>query len=213
MNKLAKQGFVKSYEHNLQRLVPNAITKFIFLDHKSILDRYNAIIRGFLNYYAPADNYFRFASIVGYILRHSCAKTLARKFNLRTRAAAFRKFGKNLEFTTIRKGVQISHKLAIPDSFKNTRKFNLATGKIEDPLRVMTFQINAQARLEEVCAVCGSTDRIEMHHVRHIRKMADEISGFTKLMAKLNRKQIPVCIPCHKKIHSGGYSGLSLNDL
>lgn len=35
-------------------------------------------------------------AIVGFIIRHSCAKTLARKFNLRTRAGAFKKFGKNL---------------------------------------------------------------------------------------------------------------------
>lgn len=32
-------------------------------------------------------------------------------------------------------------------------------------------------------------------------------------MSKLNRKQIPVCLDCHNKIHKGLYNGLSLKDL
>ncbi len=99
MNELEKQGFIKRYEQDPYRKIPNAITKFIFLDHKAIIERYNAIIRGYLNYYSPADNYFKFGSVIGHILRHSCAKTLARKFNLRTRAGAFKEFGKNLKVT------------------------------------------------------------------------------------------------------------------
>jgi len=48
-----------------------------------------------------------------------------------------------------------------------------------------------------------------MHHVKHIRK--GEVKGFTQIMKQLNRKQIPVCRPCHMKIHSGKYDGIALN--
>lgn len=52
-----------------------------------------------------------------------------------------------------------------------------------------------------------------MHHVKHIRKSNTKLKGFHELMSKLNRKQIPVCLDCHNKIHKGLYNGLSLKDL
>lgn len=213
LTKLEKQGFIKRYEQDPRRLVPNAITKFIFLDHKSIIERYNAVIRGYLNYYSPADNYHKLGSIIGYILRHSCAKTLARKFNLKNRAGAFKKFGKNLAITLEKKGIPKTYKLDIPESFKNIREFKTSNGDYKDPLMVLNYQIHSQSKLDETCAVCGSDNRVEMHHVKHIRKATEKATGFTKLMSKLNRKQLPVCIPCHKEIHSGNYNGLSLNEL
>ena len=213
MDKLIKQGFVKSYGGRPKRWVPNAIAKFIFLDHKSILLRYNAVIRGLLNYYSPANNFYKFGSIVGYVLRHSCAKTIARKYNLGTRAKAFQKFGKNLRITAEKKGVERTYELYIPESFKNIKEFKLSKGFIGDPLMTLNYQIYSQTALDDVCAVCGSSKGVEMHHVKHIRKMSEKVTGFTKIMAKLNRKQLPVCIPCHKEIHRGNYDGMSLNEL
>ena len=52
-----------------------------------------------------------------------------------------------------------------------------------------------------------------MHHVKHLRKEGIKPIGFTALMSKLNRKQIPVCKSCHLKIHKGIYNELSLKDL
>lgn len=52
-----------------------------------------------------------------------------------------------------------------------------------------------------------------MHHVKHIRKGGEKTTGFQSLMAKLNRKQIPVCITCHQNIHAGKYDGHSLKEL
>ncbi|WP_373690693.1 hypothetical protein [Endozoicomonas sp. ISHI1] len=52
-----------------------------------------------------------------------------------------------------------------------------------------------------------------MHHVRHIRKMGQEAKGFSKVMAQINRKQIPVCRDCHMKVHDGKYDGMKLSEL
>lgn len=60
---------------------------------------------------------------------------------------------------------------------------------------------------------CGTEEDVVMHHVRHIRKMGEKAQGFVRLLATLNRKQIPVCVPCHGKIHRGEYDGLRLSDL
>lgn len=210
---LEKQGFIKRYRDDPSRAIPNAITKFIFLDHKAIILRYNAIINGYLNYFSPADNFFKLNSIMTFILRHSCAKTLARKFRLRTRAGAFKKFGKNLG-VAIKKGETTkTYKLAIPEHFRNSRKFKATNRILKDPLAVLNYKLQSQSVLDEICAVCGSKERVEMHHVRHLRKDGVTATGFTGLMSALNRKQLPICVPCHKQIHKGGYNGLSLNEL
>lgn len=52
-----------------------------------------------------------------------------------------------------------------------------------------------------------------MHLVKHIKKFNTKLKGFHELMFKLNRKQIPVCLDCHNKIHHGKYDGLALKDL
>ena len=58
------------------------------------------------------------------------------------------------------------------------------------------------------------TEQVEMHHVRHIRKMGDrKPTGFRAVMRALNRKQIPACATCHRKIHNGEYDGIRLTDL
>lgn len=213
VSNLEKQGFIKRYNNNPARAIPNAISKFIFLDHKSILLRYNAIINGYLNYYRPVDNYFKLNSIITYLLRHSCAKTIARKFGLRTRAGAFKKFGKNLEVVIEKGKTKKSYKLAIPEHFRNNRIFKATNKIIKDPLATLNYRLQSQSSLDETCAVCGSKERVEMHHVKHIRKDPTSQTGFTSLMSALNRKQLPVCAPCHVQIHKGGYNGLSLNDL
>lgn len=63
---------------------------------------------------------------------------------------------------------------------------------------------------EAECYVCGAKELIEMHHVKHIRKEGIKTTGFTQLMSRLNRKQVPVCRQCHIKIHRGQYNGITL---
>lgn len=81
------------------------------------------------------------------------------------------------------------------------------------PFSVLNWQLRSQVNFWDHCRVCGAKENIEMHHVKHIRKAGESIVGFTKIMSKLNRKQIPVCQRCHDKIHRGEYDGMSLKDL
>jgi hypothetical protein len=67
-----------------------------------------------------------------------------------------------------------------------------------------------KTRLLDSCAICGSIEKVEMHHVRHIRKRGQTLRGFTLYLAALNRKQLPVCHQCHRDIHNGKYDGASL---
>ena len=211
LDKLRDKGFLKPNTGN--KLIMSAITKWIFLDHKMILLRYNAVIKGFLNYYSFVDNLYIFHKIVGYILRHSCAKTLARKFNLGSRAGAFKKFGKNLSIEIKEKTKIRKIGLSIPTSFKKSRQFTVKTGIYADPFLAMNYRLETVSSLGENCAICGETNNIEMHHVKHLRKDNIKSSGFLNIMSKLNRKQLPLCVTCHRKVHAGLYNGISLNDL
>jgi retron-type reverse transcriptase len=91
------KGFIKiKIINNIKYYIPFAISKWIFLNHKSILLKYNAISEKLFKSYYFVDNITQFWNISYSFLRHSCAKTLGRKFNLHSRAAVFKKFGKNL---------------------------------------------------------------------------------------------------------------------
>ena len=61
--------------------------------------------------------------------------------------------------------------------------------------------------LANACELCGSTDYIEVHH---IRKLADlkgkdgrEKPPWVKQMATMQRKTLVVCRACHTNIHAG----------
>jgi hypothetical protein len=51
------------------------------------------------------------------------------------------------------------------------------------------------------CSRCGSTHKVEMHHVRALKDLKPEINYIDKLMAKARRKQIPLCRVCHMDTH------------
>jgi len=96
INSMIDKGFILEKQvDGKKNLVPFAITKWIFLDHRGIILRYNSVIDGLYNYYFFVNNTADFWNIQ-YFLQHSCAKTLARKLNLHSRAKVFQKFGYNL---------------------------------------------------------------------------------------------------------------------
>ena len=139
---LRKAGFTKN-----DKGVPGSISKWIFLEHRAILLRYNAVARGYANYYSFVDNYRAIVSMIEYTLLHSCAKTLARKFGLGSRSAVFQRFGKGLtpkdDITEMEKQTtqrNKKHKLIrffLPSTGKKLRQFKIGTGPTPDPLKVM----------------------------------------------------------------------------
>jgi len=86
MKKLTDSGFIKN-----QKPAP----RFLWLhkSHDQIIQLYNAVFRGFLNYYSFAHNYSSLVSLLNNILKQSAAKLLAAKFTLGTKSKAFAKFG------------------------------------------------------------------------------------------------------------------------
>ncbi|MER5218582.1 hypothetical protein ABT063_51015 [Streptomyces sp. NPDC002838] len=61
--------------------------------------------------------------------------------------------------------------------------------------------------LADCCEICGSTSRIEVHHIRKLADLTQqgraERPVWVKLMATRRRKTLVVCRPCHEDIHAG----------
>ena len=159
-------------------------------------------------------------------MRHSCAKTLARKYNLFSRAQVFKKFGKNLapkdelSEPTSQKEEKKKKKVKTiefycPTNYKKKREFQGGENPITlNPFAILKWKVETLLGLFKSCLICGSEGSIEMHHVKHLRKEnKDKAPGLIAIMSKMNRKQIPVCKTCHKNIHDGKYDGPSLKEL
>jgi len=43
-----------------------------------------------------------------------------------------------------------------------------------------------------------------MHHLRHLKDTKDK-STLIRIMSKIKRKTVPLCITCHNKVHAGKY--------
>lgn len=106
---------------------PTARKDLINLDHDDILAFYNSKIIGLTTFYNFARNFPAMHRFI-WLLKGSCALTLALKFKLRTMRKAFTTFGEKLKSEN---GVE----LKAPDNFKQILKFDVKeAGRNLDPL-------------------------------------------------------------------------------
>lgn len=75
------------------------LPRFLWLayDKDTIINLYNSVLRGYLNYYSFTHNYAQLASSLEFILKNSCAKLLAAKFKLGSVSKVLSKFGDDLK--------------------------------------------------------------------------------------------------------------------
>lgn len=209
INKLAERleskGFLEIINKNWK---PKVINQFLALPIKELILRYKTILSGFLNYYSFVDNRTQLSKIY-WILWGSLAKTILRKKDFGW--TAFKKrYGKEINlYIKNSKGDTRVLNFKCPPLFRNPMHF-LGTKKFPDPMSVKDWKISAINALDQPCANCGSEENIEMHHVKHIKTINTKLEPFDKLLAMINRKQVPLCSKCHDKVHSGEYGGMSL---
>jgi group II intron reverse transcriptase/maturase len=95
LDRLVIRGYFR-WSKAFKRIVPTSLRSIINLDHRAILQLYNSVINGLMNYYRFADNR-KSLGIITHGLKLSCALTLALKFKLRTAAKIFKRFGSCLK--------------------------------------------------------------------------------------------------------------------
>jgi hypothetical protein len=67
----------------------------------------------------------------------------------------------------------------------------------------------------EACELCGSNDRVEIHHIHKLKDYRERFKGkeppeWLKRMMEMRRKTLVTCHECHVKIHNGTYDGKRL---
>merc|ERR1712187_199336 len=137
------------------------------------------------------------------------ALTIASKMKLSTLKKVFSKYGKDISIKD-ELGRVVAKYETPKGHYMRPQKMSFPSNISSDTLiRALTYRIGRGVKiLKGICKICGSEKNIEVHHVKHLRKMGKSKKDFlTQMMIKMNRKQIPLCSKCHQKIHSGEYDG------
>jgi len=151
--RLSNQGLciIKNYDRG--EITPMGKTAWINLPLYDIVLRYNSILQGLINFYSFADNRPRL-QLFQFIIQHSCAKLIARKLNLHSRAKVFKKYGNNILIKDQEGSKEKSISLKISSSYLPIRKFMINP---PDPLETVYYGLRSRSILHKECLICSST--------------------------------------------------------
>ena len=175
-------------------------------DKLEILDKYNAEIRGFYNYYSIANN----SSIISkfkYFMEYSMYKTYANKY--RTTVGNIKdklRLGKNL-FGVKYKNSKGEEKVRIFYNEGFARKKEININKNIDNIPNTNFTYGRTSLLTRLtankCEYCGATDvPLEVHHIRKMKDLKGK-EHWEEIMIARKRKTMILCKQCNVKLHCG----------
>jgi len=183
-------------------------------DDYTIVQLYGSEFRGFAQYYAYAWNRYKIGRLK-WVMETSMLKTLATKHRSTTT-----KMANKFKSISLDRGVWhrcFTITVFRPDkepllarfggiSLKRQTFIDLKDGPT-DKDRYSSRNELIDRLLAETCELCGSTENVEVHH---IRKLADlKVKGrrerplWITRMAERKRKTLVVCKTCHTAIHAG----------
>ncbi len=201
---LAAKGFLDG------NFNPISCKRLVNFDVFEIAKVYKSMMTGISNYYGFVHN-IATLNFIHYKLFISLCKTLAHKFKS-CKAKIMKKYGGRI-LTFEGKGK--AKPITIPMYGGHTRDLeNFMINVIKKDtqnFKVYHNTITSSWLNLNKCCICNKEGYIEMHHVKHIRKIGQKVKGFELVLRRINRKQIPVCLSCHWRIHNGLYDGLNLD--
>jgi hypothetical protein len=206
ITRMAEKRFLRiGLNGKLRILYPE---QFTLLPIKDMIIRYRSILFGYMNYFSFADNKHKLKIIHG-ILRASLIEAIGRKRQI-SRTKVVQKYGEDVTLKILRKdGETVFLDFKCPPISTTPCAF-LGANAPKDPLSVVDWKISTIDNMGQNCANCDSPERVEMHHVKHIKTINPRLSPFDHLLARINRKQVPLCKSCHLKVHLGTYNGRPL---
>ena len=211
LTKLKDKGFIKRNQKG--EFFPVGKSNCVNLTHPQILNYFNSRIRGILNYYSCVHNRNELSSVVRF-LNYSCALTLARKFKLKTLAKTFKKFGRDLNFENERGK---KYKIFRPNNLRMlpiNERFKVNENNDIDKLLSQTWSSSlTRSQFDEPCAICGTLDNIEMHHLRSVKDVRVKPRTYAQWTGGFLRKSIPLCREHHLQLHAGNLTREDVNRL
>lgn len=169
--------------------------------------------RGLVQYYILAQNLSWFSKLYWY-METSLLKTLACKH----RSSINKQKAKYKTTTTSTSGktvpclqvvVERPNKKPLVATWGGISLVHKRKAVIEDiPYKVYGGRTELVKRLlAEKCELCGSTENIEVHHIRKLadlkKKGQAEVPKWVQIMSARKRKTLVVCRECHVAIHNG----------
>jgi group II intron reverse transcriptase/maturase len=181
----------------------------------SIVRQFQAEFRGVAEYYRLAFNRHRL-SWLKYVMERSLTKTLAHKFRIRV-AQVYRRYRAVLATEHgPRRGLQVTvHRdggrapLVAQWGGISLARDITPRPLYDNPSRIWSNRRSevVQRLLAEVCELCGSTEQVEVHHIRALKdlnpKGRKHLPEWAMRMAARRRKTLIVCRNCHENVHAG----------
>lgn len=185
-----------------QTIRGTARNDLINFSHADIVAFYNSKIRGLHSFFSFAGNRSRLVFIF-WVLKSSCALTLAKKYKVRTQGAIFKKFGWLLECP------ETGVKIIKYDTLKaiHDYKSGIVSNINLDFLDISWATKLTESNIRKVCVLCGTSEKIEMHHLRSVKDVRQKIrtgnASYAVWSGAFKRKQIPLCKYHHNLYHAG----------
>ena len=180
----------------------------------TIISRYQAESRGLVEYSLPAQNVSALAKL-HWVMETSLLKTLANKHQV-TMMHMGRKYRSTAETPN---GSMKCLKMVIEREGKKPLVAQLGGIPLKQREKArlvgsIPFKIGKPPERNELirrllaskCELCGTTEDIEVHHIRKladIAKRKGEQLPWMKIMSMRRRKTLVVCQKCHKDVHAG----------
>lgn len=220
MKRLKERGYRAK-----DKMIPLAQHKMVVNSVQDIVLHYKQVYEGWVQFYSGARGQGKLG-VLWYIMLHSCVKTLAIKLKTSVRKVYnkyYNKFEKTLTIS-LEENENSKVSLTCRRRKEGERVWNTGVTHVYEMGKVKTMQLKlTRTKLTtDHCCVCGAIEDVCMHHVRHLgkgfRKRVKDwntvyFKRFNDYLSAVNRKQIPVCNLCHKKIHDGKYDGISLSKI
>ena len=181
-----------------------------------IIRQHQAVYRGIAEYYKFAVDRHRLSALRG-VMEEQLVKTIAHKMKI-----SVSKVYQRHRNTKISNGKEYKILLETVETAKGIYRFewggipltrvNPTRDTIDDSLPKPTWSMGGELiqRLNaNKCEICGSTDKVEVHHIRKLANLKKRWAGrrakpkWVKLMIARSRKTLVVCQLCHNDIHQG----------
>jgi group II intron reverse transcriptase/maturase len=186
-----------------------------------IVSIYQAEWRGLANYYKLALNRNALRQVEWYMWQSLC-KTLAEKQRTNTRSIRQKYLGHRNGKQTIEVTIENSQTGKSRTAYfggislRRINPFKEDVGLLDNDLDVNLWScVNELGKrlLADECELCGSSDHVEVHHIRSIKSFIAKLRGKRELpkwkveMIRRYRNTLVVCHACHLSIHEGTYDG------
>lgn len=197
-----KNGYGDLYRH-----IPASRPMLTCNDDSSIIEAYNAELRGIVNYYCIGNSPARKLEPLVSLARTSCAMTLAHRHRSTTSKIISEMRQPNGEWIRTVHGANKDYKFRLyrlKTDMKKCSPLNYQEDIIGNmPTAFIYGKTDVIQRLEaNTCELCGSHEKVEVHHVRKLKDLQGKEYWEQVMLAK-RRKTLCLCSKCHHKLHNG----------